>query len=203
MKNDTNIPTSYSKRIEDRSRVHYCLGYIIRLYNYIRFGIRRRIVKLKGGKIGCNSLVPLRLAIRANKNLIIGNNVSINTSRIDLRRQVVIEDNVIINRDVEIIRLSHDYNSPEFALKEYPSLVIEPYSWLATGCKILPSCSKISYGSIIGAFSVLPYSTDRYGVYSGFPAIKIKEHQQIWDNMVVVSMNGGDWDYYRRVKVKR
>ena len=200
---DIYIPHSYSRRIESRSQIHYLLGYLIRLYNYTRFGIRRWIFRLRGGKIGANSLIPLKLALRANNNIVIGNNVSINSNIIDVRRGLVIEDNVVINRDVEIIRLSHDYNSPEFALKEYPPLVIESYSWLATGCKILPSCSLIAEGTVVGAYSVLPYSTEPMGVYSGFPAKKINERHEVWKDLVVVGMNGGDWQFYRRVQLKR
>ena len=203
MKKEYYLPDNYKSRIENRGIIRYCLGYLIRLYNYFRFGIRRWIVRLRGGKIGRNSLVPFKLAMRANENLIIGENVSINSYKIDVRRKVVIEDNVIMNRDVEIIRLSHNYDSMEFSLKEYTPLVIESYSWLATGCKILPSCSRIAEGSVIGAFSVLYSSTEPFGVYSGFPAKKINLRKEVWKDLVVVGMNGGDWQFYRRVKRRK
>lgn len=194
------LPNKYKERILNRSAFRYFFGYVVRLIKYARFGFRRFIIRLKGGKIGQNSIVPLKLALKANSNLIIGNDVSINSSLIDMRRKVIIKDNVIINRDVEIIRLSHDYNSRDFRLKEYSPLIIESYSWLATGCKVLPSCSHIETGTVIGAYSVLPYNTIANGVYSGFPAKQIKTKENCWDELVVVSLNGGDWKYYKKAR---
>ena len=125
--------------------------------------------------------------------------MSINSWHFDLRDKIKIEDNVIINRDVEIIRWSHDYNSSDFKLRKYPPLVIESYTWLATGCKILPSCTRISYGSVIGAFSVVVKDTEENGVYSGFPAKIIKKKETVWDDLIIVSLNGGDWQFYKNV----
>ena len=197
------IPEEYILRVKQRSQTHYYIGYIIRLYHSLKFGVRRFIARKKGATIGNNSIIPLRLALKANSNLVIGNNVSINSSCFDLRRKIVIHDNVIINRDVGIIRLSHDYNSMDFRLKEYESLVIESYSWLATGSKILPSCSLIAYGTVLGAYSVLPYNTEKMSVYSGFPAKIIKKRENVWTNLVVVSLNGGDWNYYKQARKQK
>lgn len=130
----------------------------------------------------------------------IGDNVSINSSGFDLRGKIIIKDSVIINRDVEIIRWSHNYNSSVFELRKYPPLVIEPYTWLATGCKILPSCTKIACGSVIGAYSVVVSDTEENGVYSGFPAKMLKKKTKVWNELVIPSLNAGDWQYYRNVK---
>ncbi len=194
------LPKEYKLRVKQRSKTHYYIGYIVRLYHYIIFGIRRLIARNRGATIGNNSIIPLKLALKANSNLVIGNDVSINTSCFDLRRKIIIHDNVVINRDVEIIRLSHDYNSMDFRLKEYEPLIIESYSWLATGSKILPSCSLIEYGTVLGAYSVLPYNTEKMSVYSGFPAKLINKRNNVWTDLVVVSMNGGDWKYYKQAR---
>lgn len=195
-----NIPDSYIERVENRSFLRYWVGYFVRLRQYIGYGIRRKIARLRGAKIGANSLIPWKLAWRANSNLEIGNNVSVGTYKLDLRGEVKILDNVIINRDVEIIRWSHDYTSSDFKLRKYPPLIVESYTWLATGCKILPSCTKVAYGSVVGAFSVLVADTEENGIYSGFPAKKLKSKESIWKDLVIVGMNGGDWQYYRKVK---
>lgn len=197
------IPDSYRQRVASRSFLRYAIGYCVRLGHYVKYDLRRRIARLGGAKIGKNSLIPWKLARMANANLEIGDDVSINSSGFDLRGKIIIKDNVIINRDVEIIRWSHDYNSPDFKLRKYPPLVIEPYTWLATGCKILPSCTKVAYGSVIGAFSVVVKDTEENGVYSGFPAQKIRSKTSVWSDLVIVSMNAGDWQYYRKAKCKQ
>lgn len=194
------IPIQYKERIRNRSALKYAIGYIVRLRLYLRYAIRRQIARMHGAKVGDNSIVPWKLAWKANSNLEVGNNVSINSWHFDLRGKIIIKDNVIINRDVEIIRWSHDYNSSDFNLRKYPPLVIEPYTWLATGCKILPSCTCISYGSVIGAFSVVVKDTEDNGVYSGFPAKLIKEKNNVWKDLVIVSMNGGDWKFYKNAR---
>ena len=195
-----NIPDRYRERIATRSSLHYVLGYLVRLRHYIDYELRRKRARWGGAKIGKNSLIPWQLARKANANLEIGENVSINSSKFDLRDKIIIKDYVIINRDVEIIRWSHDYNSQDFKLRKYPPLVIEPYTWLATGCRILPSCSKIAYGSVIGAYSVVVTDTEENGIYSGFPAKQLKKKTSVWNDLVIPSLNAGDWQYYRKVK---
>lgn len=194
------IPQKYKERITSRSSINYAVGYVVRLRLYIRYALRRMIARMHGAKIGENSLIPWKLAWKANPNLVVGNNVSINSSKFDLRGGIHIHDNVIINRDVEIIRWSHNVNSTEFSLKKYPTLIIEPYTWLATGSKVLPSCTHISRGTVVGAFSVLVSNTEENGVYSGFPAKIIKKKDVVWGDLVVVGLNGGDWKYYKTAR---
>ena len=197
-----NLPDNYVSRIKNRSLLRYAAGYIVRLWHYIDYSLRRKVARLGGAKIGKNSIIPWKLAKKANGNLEIGNDVSINSSGFDLRGPIKIMDNVIINRDVEIIRWSHDYTSSDFKLKKYPQLVIGPYAWLATGCKILPGCSRIARGTVVGAYSVVVKDTEENGVYSGFPAKVLKTKTSVWDKHVIVSMNAGDWQYYRKVRHK-
>lgn len=53
--------------------------------------------------------MPLSLARCANSNLTIGNHVSIQTDKIDLRAPVTIGSHVIIGSETEIITNSHNY----------------------------------------------------------------------------------------------
>lgn len=57
--------------------------------------------------------MPLSLARKANRNLIIGNHVSIQTDKIDLRSPIQIGNNVIIGYNTEIITTSHNIDSEE------------------------------------------------------------------------------------------
>lgn len=52
--------------------------------------------------------MPLSLARKANENLIIGDYVSIQTERVDLRSPVKIGNHVIISSETEIITTSHN-----------------------------------------------------------------------------------------------
>lgn len=191
----------YQSRIKSRSRLRFLVGLIARLRIYFIFSINRKIASWRGAKIGDSSIIPFALALKANKNLIIGNDCILETSNIDLRSPVIIEDHCILNKEVQIIRLSHyiDDNT-SFKTRYYPDLIIRSYSWLATGCKIMPSCYNIAKGTVIGAFSVLVNNTEEEGVYSGFPAKKMRSHNTIFKDLIVCSLMGGDLKFYLKAR---
>ncbi len=145
------LPISYIRDIQSRNTVRYFVGLVPRIRNYLLFSFVRHWAIYRGAIVGENSIIPWKLAKKANSNLIVGNNVIIETDDIDLRSKVIIKDNVIINKGVSIIRVSHyiDDNTI-YATKYYQTLVIESYVWLATGCTIMPSCTLVGYGAIGG-----------------------------------------------------
>lgn len=125
-----------------------------RIRLYLKYGLIRMYARIRGAYIGRNSIITWKLACRANKNLVIGNDCIVESWNIDLRSKVEICDNVIINRDVVIIRVSHYIdNDKSFTTRFYPDLKIEMYCWLCTGCIILPSVNTIAEGSVVGAYS--------------------------------------------------
>lgn len=195
------IPQSYYDSIKGRSRLRFCLGFIVRFYKWAKYALYRTIARTRGASIGKNTIIPYRLSRKANSFLTIGNNCIIESSDIDLRGKVQISDNVIINRGVTIIRASHfidDDNS--YSTKYYPPLLISSYSWLATNSCILPSVSSIAMGSIIGAASVVAKNTEEMGVYSGNPARLLRYHSSVFSELVVPSLKGGDFEYYVKAR---
>lgn len=194
----------YKNRIKGRSTIHFFIGLIARFRIYLIFAFNRRIAILRGAKIGDASIIPFALAKKANKNLVIGDDCILETAELDLRSPIVIEDHCIINKGVQIIRLSHyiDDNAV-FKTRYYPDLVIHSYTWLATGCKILPNCNDIAKGTVVGAFSVLSRNTEENGVYVGFPAIKKRTHNTLFDQLIVCSLKGGDLKNYVKARYGR
>lgn len=172
-----------------------------RIRLYLKYGLIRMYARIRGAYIGRNSIITWKLACRANKNLVIGNDRIVESWNIDLRSKVEICDNVIINRDVVIIRVSHYIdNDKSFTTRFYPDLKIEMYCWLCTGCIILPSVNTIAEGSVVGAYSVLTKSTIPMGVYAGNPAILKRLHNTNFEDLVVSSLMGGDLFYYVKAK---
>ena len=168
---------------------------------YIKYAIFRRIARYRGAIIGRDTILPFKLAINANSNLTVGEDTIIGENvTFDLRGQIRIGNHVIVNDRVEIIRVSHYIdNDTLFTTRYYPELVIEDYSWLATASRILPSCTKVSSGSIISAFAVVVKNTEPMGVYSGNPAKLIRHHNSSFHDLVVVFLKGGDFRYYLQV----
>ena len=141
--------TQYEQRILNRSFLRYLIGLIVRWRANHRYEKVRSIARKRGALIGENVVMPMELARIANKNLTIGNNVSIQTADIDLRSPVKIGNNVIIGKDVKILTASHNIDSTEWEFKSY-GLEIEDYVWIATNAIIMPSCRRLSYGSVVG-----------------------------------------------------
>ena len=196
-----NIPQSYIQKIRQRSWRQYLKGLFIRLLFYMRSFFCRRWAIMKGAKIGEGTVLSWNIARMASSNLVVGDDCIINARYLDLREKITIRDRVIINRDVEIIRVSHYIDDDHlFTTRPYPELIIEEYSWLSTGVKVLPRVTKISRGTICGAYSVIVKNTEEMGVYGGNPAKLLKTHNTVFDELIVCSLQGCDFPYYRKAR---
>lgn len=140
----------YKQNIQSRSTLHYILGLVVRWKQNLKYEKARRIARKKGAIIGEGVIIPITLAKSANKNLVIGNHVSIQTDKIDLRSPVHIGNNVIIGSGTEIITTSHNIDSPEWEHKYY-GITIEDFVWIPTNILILPSCRLIGRGAVISS----------------------------------------------------
>ncbi|KQS93229.1 acetyltransferase [Chryseobacterium sp. Leaf394] len=186
---------TYSEKIKGRSKIKYFLGLLARIVPYVIYSNNRRIARKNGATIGDNVIINKSLAQKANSNLHIGNNTSIQTDKIDTRARVHIGENVIIGQNVEIITVSHNIDS-EFWENKYYGLEIEDYSWIATNAFILPSCRKIEFGTVIAARSVVVSNTMKMAVVSGNPAKEIKKRKTVHSELVVPSLLSGDLQFY-------
>lgn len=111
--------TLYERNVQDRSRLRYIAGLIVRWKQNIKYVRARRIARKRGATIGEGVIMPMSLAKRANKNLIIGSHTSIQTDKIDMRSPVRIGEHVIIGSGTEIITTSHNIDSPDWEHKYY------------------------------------------------------------------------------------
>lgn len=106
--------TAYEIAVQDRSTLHYYIGLIVRWKQQWKYKYARYIARKNGATIGEGVIMPISLAKKANKNLIIGNHTSIETDKIDVRSPVKIGNYVIIGKS-EIITTSHniEYEYPQ------------------------------------------------------------------------------------------
>lgn len=191
------LPPKYIDRVKSRSTAKYILGLVVRWFIYTKFMIIRKYATYKGAEIGDSSLITWGLAKRANKNLKIGSNVICETSDLDLRGKITIQDNCIINKQVQIIRVSHFIdNNREFATRYYPPLTIESYTWLCTGCHILPNVTKIASGTVVSAFTTLTHNSSEMDVI-GSDGKVLRKHDTVFNNLITCSLCGGDYKYYK------
>jgi acetyltransferase-like isoleucine patch superfamily enzyme len=191
--------TLYEKNVIERSPLRYYKGLLIRWWNYRKVSKAIKIARRNGATLGEGVVIPLSLAKRANKNLTIGNHVSIQTDSIDLRSPVKIGNNVIIGSGTDILTTSHNIDSPDWEHKCY-GIEIEDYAWIPTDVMILPSCRKIGYGAVIGSGSVVVKNVDPMSVVSGNPAKEFKKRTCVHSNLVVESLLGGDYKIYKETR---
>jgi acetyltransferase-like isoleucine patch superfamily enzyme len=139
--------------------------------------------------------LPYKLAKIANSNLVIGNHVSIQSSKIDLRSRVEICSYAIIGAEVEILTASHNVDSVDWEMKCY-GITIGEYAWLATRTLILPSCQTIGRGAVCAAGSVVCSDVEPMAIVSGNPAKKIRNRNKIHSELCVESLLGNDFEKY-------
>lgn len=193
------MATQYENEIRSRSRWHYFKGLLIRWWTNLKHERARRIARRNGATIGQAVIMPLSLARRANANLVVGDHVSIQTDRLDLRNPVHIGSHVIIGHETEIITTSHHIDSPDFEHKNY-GITIDDYVWIPTRVLILPSCRHIGRGAVVSSGSVVVRNVDSMSVVGGNPAQEFKRRQQVHSDLVVESLLGGDFEAYREAR---
>lgn len=197
---ETNIIRGgYYRDVLQRSKFHYLKGLLIRWKNNRKYAKAIRIARKKGASIGNDVVMPLSLAQRANQNLKIGNHVSIQTDKIDLRSPVTIGDYVIIGQNTEIITTSHNVDSAEWEHKYY-GIVIEDYVWLPTKVLVLPSCRRIGRGAVVSSGSVVVKDVEMMSVVGGNPAKEFKKRKCVHSLLVVESLLGGDYNTYKKAR---
>lgn len=123
----------------------------------------------------CNiGLVKFQGSLR---NLHIGYGSSIGNSTIYLHGQVTIGSCVVINDGVKLLTGTHDINDPAWRLIT-KNIIIEDYAWIAESVIIMPG-TKIGYGSVIAAGSVVRGCVESYSVMAGNPARKVGVRQSV------------------------
>jgi acetyltransferase-like isoleucine patch superfamily enzyme len=191
--------SKYVKNIKARSQFRFLIGALVRMKRFYKCKYINYIARKNGATIGKMVTMPLALAKLANSNLKVGNHTSIQTSKLDLRAPVTIGNNVIIGSNVEILTCSHDVDSPDWDYKTY-GIIIEDFVWIATNSFVLPSCSKIDRGAVIGAGSVLSKNVEEMDIMIGNPASFLRKRKQVHYNLCVENLLGNDFKTYLKVR---
>jgi len=189
------IPSSYLKKIQDRTFVCFLKGLIPRYFQYCQHEKARRIARKRGSVIGENTVLPITLARKSNKNLTVGHNTTIeNDAKIDLRSPVTIGSYCIIGK-CEIITTSHFVDLPEWEHKYY-GIEIDDYAWLTNRVLVTPACRKIGYGAVCAAGSVVVKDVEPMSIVGGNPAKHLRYRKEVHNELLVESLLSGDLKAY-------
>ena len=130
--------------------------------------VRKIYLKRLGFVLGENSFTNLGLQFTPND---------------DFSPSVIVGANVSIGPNVTFIPNSAPNNSPTLLAnsyvaqnlaKEKNTIFVEDDVWIGSGAVIL-SGVRLRKGSIIGAGAVVTKNTDKFSIYAGVPAKKIRE----------------------------
>jgi putative colanic acid biosynthesis acetyltransferase WcaF len=160
----------------------YYLGYpLVRSY-LIPFSIVKVwLLRLFGAKIGIGVRIKPGVRVKYPWFLEVGDYVWIGEDAwIDNLAKVTIENHVCISQSVYLCTGNHNWNDVNFALI-LGEIYIEESSWIAAQSVVAPGV-RIKKGAILSLGSVALKSLDSMTIYSGNPAIAIKQRKEVNNN---------------------
>lgn len=137
-------------------------------------GFKRFLLRMFGAKIGKGVVIKPCVNIKYPWKLKVGNHVWIGENVwIDNLGEVTIGDHCCLSQGAFLLCGNHDYKSTSFDLMVNP-IVLENGSWI--GAKAIV-CGEVTIGThaVLTLGSVATKNLDAYGIYTGNPAIKVKE----------------------------
>jgi putative colanic acid biosynthesis acetyltransferase WcaF len=139
-------------------------------------GIKIRLLKMFGAKIGKGLVIKNNVCIKFPWKLTICNNVWLGENCwIDNIDNVIIGNNVCISQGALLITGNHDYTKVDFPYRNAP-IVIEDGAWIGAKSVVAPGV-KIATHSILTLGTVMTKDTEPYGIYAGMPAVKIRQRK--------------------------
>lgn len=136
-------------------------------------GIKIRLLKLFGARIGNGLVIKNNVNIKFPWKLILGNDVWIGENVwIDNLDKVVIGDDVCISQGALLLTGNHDYTLSTFDYRNAP-ITIEEGAWIGAKSVVCPGVTVHAYAiSTVG--SIVTKDMEAYGIYQGNPAVKIR-----------------------------
>lgn len=86
---------------------------------------------------------------------------------------IQIDTHVILSQDCYLCGATHDYNHPDFPLIAY-TMHIERYAWICARASVAPGV-RVAEGAVLGLASVATRDLKPWTVYSGNPAVAVRE----------------------------
>lgn len=138
--------------------------------------IKRFLLKAFGAKIGKGLVIKPAARIKFPWKLEIGDHVWLGEDCwIDNLDYVKIGNNVCISQGSMLLTGNHDYTLSSFDYRNNP-IVLEDGVWIGAKAAVCPGVTCKSH-SILTVGSVATKDLERYTIYRGNPAIKVRERK--------------------------
>lgn len=137
-------------------------------------GIKTALLKAFGARIGKGLVIKNNVCIKFPWKLTIGDNVWLGENCwIDNLDYVTIGNDVCISQGALLLTGNHDYTLSSFDYRNAP-IVIEDGAWIGAKTVVCPGVTAKSH-SILTVGSIATRDMEKYGIYQGNPAKKIRE----------------------------
>jgi putative colanic acid biosynthesis acetyltransferase WcaF len=133
------------------------------------------ILKLFGAKIGKDVRIKPYIHIKSPWKLTLGDHSWLAECFIENLEEVVIGKNCCVSQGAMLMTGNHDYKSVDFDLITKP-ILLEDGVWIGARAIVCPGVTCKSH-AVLSVGSVANKDLDTYGVYSGSPAIKIRDRE--------------------------
>lgn len=138
------------------------------------YGLKRFFLRLFGAKIGRGVLIKPYVNIKYPWLLELGNHIWIGEHVwIDNLGKVSIGNNVCVSQGAFLLTGNHDFTKQSFDLMVKP-ITLEEGVWIGANAIVCPGVICNNY-ALLTVGSVATTNLLAYGIYSGNPAMKIKE----------------------------
>lgn len=138
------------------------------------YGVRNALLRLFGARIASPVRLRPTVLIEQPWNLSIGANSSIGDRAIVYcLGPVTIGEHVSISQGAHLCAGTHDYKRPDMPLLR-PPIVIKDYAWIAADAFVGPGVT-VGEGAVVGARAVAMKDPEPWSIYSGNPAVKVKD----------------------------
>jgi len=89
---------------------------------------------------------------------------------------IYLESHCIISQQAYVCGATHDYNHAAFPMISYP-MRLGAYSWICARASVSPGVN-VGSGAVLGLGSVATRDLEPWTVYSGVPAVKVKQRER-------------------------
>lgn len=142
----------------------------------ISSGLKLFWLKQFGAKIGEGVVIKPKVTIKYPWKLRIGNHCWIGENVwIDNLAQVTLENNVCVSQGALLLCGNHNYKTVSFDLFVAP-ITLKEGSWVGAKSTVAPGVTLESH-AILSLGAVATKDLEAYSIYSGNPAIKVKDRK--------------------------
>ena len=132
------------------------------------------LLRLFGASIGTSVTIKPNVTIKYPWHLTIGNHVWIGEQVwIDNLSRVTIKNNCCVSQGAMLLCGNHDYSKTSFDLI-VKDITLEDGVWIGAKSVVCPGVT-IGNHSVLTVNSVASKNLEPWGIYQGYPALKIKE----------------------------